>query len=106
MLQREYADDDTVYQLKIKVSDHLLSGYCTHTVVHFLHSPGCNFIHSQITKLSVAYTTVTVFAFECGDILFCCCCRTYTKNTRIFVRRDQTGTVSTEPSASHISSPC
>lgn len=32
--------------------------------------------------------------------------RTYTKNTRTFVRHGQMGTVSTEPLALHISSPC
>ena len=85
VLQKEYAEEDTVYQLKIKVSHHLLSGYCNH--------------------ISASVQSVVWFSEPFSE-LFLFCCRTYTKTTRTFVRHDQTETASTEHSASHILSRC
>jgi len=65
-----------------------------------LRSPGCLFIRS------VAHILQFSLCVRFGIILFSFRCRTYTKNTRAYAKRDQTGTVSTERLASRISSRC
>lgn len=91
MLQSEYAEDDTVYQLKIKVSQSAAPQVTAAT---------------RQSKVSLFKFAKTVLDLVLQIFKNYCYYRTCTKNTRTFARRDLMETVSTEPLALHISSPC
>lgn len=92
VLQSEYAEDDTVYQLKIKVSQ---------------SAAPLRLLQPHVNPKFLCLNSQKLFWIWCYRFFKnYCYYRTCTKNTRTFARRDQMETVSTEPLALHISSPC
>ncbi|MEQ2220537.1 hypothetical protein ILYODFUR_006473, partial [Ilyodon furcidens] len=91
VLQKEYAEDDAVYQLKLKVGQHLL--------------PRCPCASHPHTAGSI-YVVLSLQPGSKGPLLIVFCCRIYTKNTRTSAKHGQMETAFTEPLALHIWSPC